>query len=349
MKQLVFIFIFSVSLFATSTFLVDMEETSKTIELGQSFAFEGYIHNTKGSGIVVQVTRVSEDLPEGWTSSICFATTCYPPYINQATEGIEAADSTFFDITFTALTTQGKGTALVEFMDMVTGEKDSILFSASTETAASFEISAPDTSAEILAGQSHDFSGYVYNIGDKPATVFMVREQNNLPAGWSSQLCFGSCPQPTVDTVNTLIMNGDSLEYKITFYTDETPAQGNALLSFHVADGQDTIKQAFALSTTATDISDTGPKPVENFKLLSNYPNPFNPNTVISYQLPVSSQVELIVYDVSGKTAQTLVNGRQEAGKHNIIFNGTNFSSGTYIYQVKANGQIKTGKMLLLK
>ncbi len=349
MKQLVFLFLFTVSLFATSTFYLDMEDTSATVELGNSYVFEGYVHNTSGTGIVVQVTRISEDLPEGWTSSICFATTCYPPYINQATEGVEANDSTFFDITFTALTTQGTGTALVEFMDLVTGEKDSIRFTVTTQTAASFEISVPDTVNEILAGQSHDFSGYVYNIGNKPATVFMVREQNNLPDGWSSQLCFGSCPQSTVDTLNMLIMNGDSLEYKITFYTNDTPEEGSALLAFYVADEQDTIKQAFTLSTTATDISDSEINQVEDFRLFGNYPNPFNPTTAISYQLSAVSQVVLTVYDISGKAVQTLVNGRQGAGTHTVQFDAAALSSGTYFYQLKSNGLIKTGKMLLIK
>ena len=82
---------------------------------------------------------------------------------------------------------------------------------------------------------------------------------------------------------------------------------------------------------------------------ISNYPNPFNPTTVIGYQLPVSSVVQLSVYDILGREVSVLVNGEMSAGTHQATFDGRNLASGIYLYRLQVNGQVLTGKMLLTK
>jgi predicted esterase len=86
-----------------------------------------------------------------------------------------------------------------------------------------------------------------------------------------------------------------------------------------------------------------------NFELYNNFPNPFNPETVISYQLPESDHVELKVYDILGYETLTLVNGEQYPGQHKIKLDGTNLTSGIYFYQIKTANFIETKKMLLIK
>ena len=85
--------------------------------------------------------------------------------------------------------------------------------------------------------------------------------------------------------------------------------------------------------------------------LQQNYPNPFNPETVISYQLPVSSFVVLKVYDVLGREVATLVNEEKAAGFHHSTFTTlhSSLSSGIYIYQIHAGEFSQTRKMLLMK
>lgn len=83
--------------------------------------------------------------------------------------------------------------------------------------------------------------------------------------------------------------------------------------------------------------------------LLSNYPNPFNPATRIHFRITRESQVRLVVYDILGRNVQTLVNELVSPGLHHATFDGSRLSSGIYIYQLEANGQISTGKMLLVK
>lgn len=80
-----------------------------------------------------------------------------------------------------------------------------------------------------------------------------------------------------------------------------------------------------------------------------NYPNPFNPVTKIQFSLPESRDVRLVIYDVLGRTVQTLVDESLSAGIHNVTFNGTSLSSGVYFYQIQAGGDVMTKKMVLVK
>lgn len=86
-----------------------------------------------------------------------------------------------------------------------------------------------------------------------------------------------------------------------------------------------------------------------SFELENNYPNPFNPTTVIGYQIPRQSHVTLEVYNVLGQRVATLVNGEQSPGAHVVTFNGARFASGVYFYRIIAGNQISTKKMVLLK
>jgi hypothetical protein len=92
----------------------------------------------------------------------------------------------------------------------------------------------------------------------------------------------------------------------------------------------------------------------ETFALHANYPNPFNPTTTISYDLPKRSQVTLGIYDLLGKQIKTLVNQSQDAGNKIAMWDGTDdlgrpVSAGVYLYQIQAGEFTQTRKMLLLK
>ncbi len=86
-----------------------------------------------------------------------------------------------------------------------------------------------------------------------------------------------------------------------------------------------------------------------NFSLEQNYPNPFNPSTTINYTLSERSAITLKVYDVLGNEVASLVNGTQEAGKHDVKFDASKLSSGLYIYTLNAGNFTSSKKMMLLK
>ena len=84
-------------------------------------------------------------------------------------------------------------------------------------------------------------------------------------------------------------------------------------------------------------------------KLLSNYPNPFNPSTTIKYQLKEPGFVTLKVYDILGKEVAALVNENKGAGYYSVHFDASKLSSGLYIYRLRVNNFVESKKMLLTK
>jgi hypothetical protein len=85
------------------------------------------------------------------------------------------------------------------------------------------------------------------------------------------------------------------------------------------------------------------------FSLHANYPNPFNAQTIISYDLPKEANVKLEVYDLLGRKVATLTEGMQEAGTHQADWDGSGVSSGLYFYRLKTGDYSDIKKMTLLK
>lgn len=85
------------------------------------------------------------------------------------------------------------------------------------------------------------------------------------------------------------------------------------------------------------------------FVLYQNFPNPFNPSTIINYELPIAGYVKLSVYDILGRELTVLVNEKQSAGKYSIEWNAGNYPSGVYFYTLQTNKFSDTRKMILLK
>ena len=103
------------------------------------------------------------------------------------------------------------------------------------------------------------------------------------------------------------------------------------------------------IADAITSVRDERPHVPSQYTLYQNYPNPFNPTTVIAYSLPVSSAVTLKVYDLLGREIKTLVNERQSAGQHSVIFDGSNCSTGVYFYRLQAGTFGQTKKLIELK
>lgn len=85
------------------------------------------------------------------------------------------------------------------------------------------------------------------------------------------------------------------------------------------------------------------------YYLGQNFPNPFNPSTVISFSIPTKEKVELKVFNSLGEEVQTLINKELDAGGHRIEFNASSLASGVYFYRLKTNKFEQTKKLLLLK
>jgi Secretion system C-terminal sorting domain len=106
----------------------------------------------------------------------------------------------------------------------------------------------------------------------------------------------------------------------------------------------------FALSAAKVNtVSGLGSEIPQNFYLNQNFPNPFNPATTISYQLPKSGHVKLAVYDLLGHEIATLVNGDKPEGYYSVSFDASQIPSGMYLCRLGAGEYTKTTKMILTK
>jgi plastocyanin len=111
---------------------------------------------------------------------------------------------------------------------------------------------------------------------------------------------------------------------------------------------------AGSFTATATAVEDNGLTELpSSFSLAQNFPNPFNPTTVIRFQVPggeaAGSLVKLKVYDLIGREVATLAEGYRQPGVYEVRWDGTQVPSGSYVYRLQVGAATLTKKMVLLK
>jgi photosystem II stability/assembly factor-like uncharacterized protein len=110
----------------------------------------------------------------------------------------------------------------------------------------------------------------------------------------------------------------------------------------HTTNGGDTIFY--------TGLIQTSNEVPREYELMQNYPNPFNPRTIIPYRIKKTAYVSVIVYDITGRRTDKLVDQKQQAGEYEVDFIGEFAASGVYFYQLIINSvAFDTRKMILLK
>lgn len=159
--------------------------------------------------------------------------------------------------------------------------------------------------------------------------------------------------------VNSLI----ETEYTTQSWTNYSTALESAKNSFiqtfstyssahtSLKDSYENLNKAIGdLEKISTDVTISKNIP-EVFSLYQNFPNPFNPNTVINYQIAEFSHVQLKIYDLLGREIATLVNQYKQPGKYNVEFRvqSAELPSGVYLYNLKAGNYSDTKKFILLK
>jgi hypothetical protein len=109
-----------------------------------------------------------------------------------------------------------------------------------------------------------------------------------------------------------------------------------------------TFGTAILINLDAIDDQDN-PQVANSYVLDQNYPNPFNPTTRISYTVPKTEKVKLVVYNLLGDQVAQLVNSTKTKGTHTVTFNAQNLSSGVYFYQLEAGTTSLVKKMMFIK
>lgn len=136
-----------------------------------------------------------------------------------------------------------------------------------------------------------------------------------------------------LDTTNPIF------KYRIT-----TPGTYNYQCNFHVTFGMVGI-----INANPNGIIKISSNVPSGYNLQQNYPNPFNPATNIKFDIPATAQVKLVVYDITGKQVQTLIDDILQPGSYRADWNASGFSSGVYFYRIQSDVFSDTKTMILIK
>ncbi len=145
----------------------------------------------------------------------------------------------------------------------------------------------------------------------------------------------------TFSTLAFVKGKGTTTERQVYNFTDQINLTGKTYYRLRQIDNDGRFEYSDII-----EVDNTIP---ESFTMSQNFPNPFNPSTRIQFSLPQESQVELSIYDASGKLVENLVSEVKGAGYHEVIWNATSHASGIYFAQIKAGKFVKNIKMTLLK
>jgi hypothetical protein len=223
----------------------------------------------------------------------------------------------------------------------VTLQDSSILVVGGHSAGASCELFSPTT-------MSWSYTGSLNLSKQQGYTATLLPNAKVLVAGAGDQGLSTTCE--LYDPALGIWALTDSLPYDISNNSAILLNNGKVLLSggFSYAAGH-YISNCFLfdynIATKVNEIRNLLPQRAT----LNNYPNPFNPSTVLRFTIPCQNHVSLMVYDCNGQHVATLFNGNKYAGTYDVTFDGHNLSSGVYFCRLTVGKQILSSKIILSK
>lgn len=331
--------------------------------IGAEAVFDIEVINISAVEQKVFVVRTINTLPENWSSSLCFGSTCFSPSLDSVVteppygEPLAPGDTLHTSLHVFMLTNDGTAEVRLEIGTVRNPTERTILdYIATTLSGPDLQVIADETNITDSLGTEVVFNLEVINISAVEQKVFVVRTANNLPEYWTSSLCFDStCFSPGLDSVVTEppfgepLAPGDTLHTSLHVFMLINTGTAEVQLEVGTIRNPD-IRTTLDFSATSYLVSvDGNPNSVNQYFLGQNYPNPFNPSTKINFGLKDAGDVEISLYNVLGSKIATIFNGYKDAGSHSFLFDGTNLTSGVYFYKISSNDFTQTKKMILEK
>lgn len=128
-----------------------------------------------------------------------------------------------------------------------------------------------------------------------------------------------------------------------------TPEVNTFETYYATADKSPILIDSLQLVVSVTEVENEVNEAIDSYILFDAFPNPFNPSTIISYQIPKAGFVTLKVFDAIGNEVATLVSNDMQAGSYEVEFEAVSLTSGVYFYRLQGGDFVDTKKMLLLK
>jgi hypothetical protein len=153
-----------------------------------------------------------------------------------------------------------------------------------------------------------------------------------------------------------IVVTPQTQHYQYQFQmTDPTDYDARVVLNCGTSNVSCFFDNVSVKEMAPSGVAEKGSNIPKDFILYPNYPNPFNPVTTIQYTLPETGQVTIEVFNVVGEQIAKVIDGEQDAGLHQVEFDGANLSSGAYFYKVEFRAldshtsHVSINKMMLLK
>lgn len=179
----------------------------------------------------------------------------------------------------------------------------------------------------------------IYNSGDGYLDL-VISSVSTIPEGnWLS-----------TEPESGLVATGDSLVIQVHVSPDfditETPELMGGVMLYSNACPRDTLE--IPVFVTLLDV-EGAPSIIPKYYSLSSFPNPFNTNTFVRFDLPRPAVVDLTIYSITGQRVRTLLSDARPSGRHEIQFDAGGFSSGLYFVKLSTQDHVQVAKMVLVK
>ena len=182
-----------------------------------------------------------------------------------------------------------------------------------------------------------------YSTGVIGTAELSVQHIENIPADWTIEI------EDTQTGIRQVLTEEQPFTFDFSATQQAKERQGGVVMAVPAVSFAEVSDESPRFVMHISPREDVAAQLPDNFTLHQNYPNPFNPTTVISYELPQVADVQLQVFDMLGRQVATLVEGRVQAGTHQVTFDASNLSSGVYIYRLHTSEHVLTRKLTVLK
>jgi len=205
----------------------------------------------------------------------------------------------------------------------------------------------PGTSSlNIYPGDGGQYSTPIYY------TDYLANISTDGGITWSETNIFPLKNRPNVQEVflslnKNLVYDESTGDYRADYFyiVDEIPGNAN----FNQNSFTNSNEWYYDSLIIHTSPVSAEKKYIYSYTVSQNYPNPYNPSTTISYEIPERNIVTIKIYDVLGNEIVTLLNEEKPAGSYEVEFTATNLASGVYFYSLASGNFFSTKKMILLK
>ncbi len=232
------------------------------------------------------------------------------------------------------------------------------------------EINSLGTELDILMSKSYsdggsaDFTWDIAGFKSAISVVGTLNDPSDTDTAWYCEMAipFSALDSRIMGSMSKPPTDGDMWRFNFARYNRMRDSDGNEIAngteisswnnmgapSFHVPEKFGKIYFSDELVVSVKNIY-SEKSTTNQFELIGNYPNPFNPSTKIAFNILTPGFTSLKVYNVLGQEIATLVNKKLSAGYHEYQFNANNLTNGVYYYTISVNGFRDTKKMSLVK